>query len=110
MEDDDSEHLALIRRWLAGETVDNTVGIKIVSGPFHGQTKIVELDQSGLPPAGFRGRPGRTSGPWNSAAKHIYLAVRAPDAPAGWIYKYAAPTQRPMADERSAATGGTPTA
>ncbi|MFB8351935.1 hypothetical protein [Streptomyces niveus] len=89
MGDENSEHLALIRRWLAGETVNNTVGIKIASGPFNGRTKIVELDQSGLPPAGFRGHTGRTSGPWNSAAKHIYLAVRAPDTSAGWIYEYA---------------------
>ncbi|MFD4134986.1 hypothetical protein [Streptomyces goshikiensis] len=89
MGDENSEHLALIRRWLSGETVNNTVGIKIVSGPFNGRTKIVELDQSGLPPAGFRGRPGRTPGTWNSAGKHTYLAVRAPDTSAGWIYEYA---------------------
>ncbi|WP_285530476.1 hypothetical protein, partial [Streptomyces lavendulae] len=36
MGDENSEHLALIRRWLAGETVNNTVGIKIVGGPFVG--------------------------------------------------------------------------
>ncbi|WP_424213167.1 hypothetical protein ACN20G_14365 [Streptomyces sp. BI20] len=89
MGDENSGHLALIRRWLAGETVYNTVGIKIVSGPFRGRTKIVELDQSGLPPEGFRGRPGQTPGPWNPTAKHLYLAVRAPDTSAGWIYEYA---------------------
>ncbi|MGW0876583.1 hypothetical protein ACWD3J_39870 [Streptomyces sp. NPDC002755] len=89
MGDENSGHLALIRRWLAGETVNNTVGIKIVSGPFHGRTKIVELDPEGLRPAGFRGRPGRTTGPWNPAANHTYLAVRAPDTSAGWIYEYA---------------------
>ncbi|MEU4096938.1 hypothetical protein [Streptomyces sp. NPDC026673] len=89
MGDENSEHLALIRRWLAGETVNNTVGIEIVGGPFNGRTKIVVLNQAGLPPEGFRGRPGRTSGPWNPAAKHIYLAVRAPYTSAGWIYEYA---------------------
>ncbi|MFD8323931.1 hypothetical protein [Kitasatospora purpeofusca] len=89
MGEKNSDHLALIGRWLAGETVNNTVGIKVISGPFHGRTKIVELDQSGLPPAGFRCRPGRTPGPWSPAAKHIYLAVQAPDTPAGWIYEYA---------------------
>ncbi|WP_432089645.1 hypothetical protein [Streptomyces sp. bgisy095] len=89
MKDETSEHLALIRCWLAGEVVNDTVGIKIVGGPFNGRTKIVELDQSGLPPAGFRGRPGRATGPWNPAVKHTYLAVRAPDTSAGWIYEYA---------------------
>ncbi|MFD8825739.1 hypothetical protein ACFV1C_25725 [Streptomyces sp. NPDC059605] len=89
MGDENSEHLTLIRRWLAGEIVNNTVGIKIVGGPFDGRTKIVELSQAGLPPAGFRGRPGRAPGPWNPAAEHTYLAVRAPSTSAGWIYEYA---------------------
>ncbi|MET9919223.1 hypothetical protein ABZZ04_19310 [Streptomyces sp. NPDC006435] len=89
MGDEDSEHLTLIRRWLAGEIVNNTVGIKIVGGPFDGRTKIVELGQAGLPPAGFRGRPGRAPGPWNPTAEHAYLAVRAPGTSAGWIYEYA---------------------
>jgi hypothetical protein len=85
---ENSEHLALIRRWLAGEIVNNTVGIKIVGGPFNGRTKIVQLDQAGAPPAGFRGRPGPAPGPWNPTAKHTYLAVRAPNTTAGWIYEY----------------------
>ncbi|MFJ3505539.1 hypothetical protein [Streptomyces sp. NPDC090135] len=89
MGDENSEHLTLIRRWLAGETINNTVGIKVVKGPFQGRTKIVDLDQAGLPPVGFRARPGRTAGPWNPAAKHVYIAVRTPDTPAGWIYEYA---------------------
>ncbi|MFJ3672520.1 hypothetical protein ACIPSE_39285 [Streptomyces sp. NPDC090106] len=89
MRDPNSEHLALVRRWLAGKAVNNTVGIKIVGGPFNGRTKIVELDQSGLPPAGFPGRPGRTPGSWNPAAKHIYLAVGAPDTTLVWHYEYA---------------------
>ena len=88
MGDEHSEHLALIRRWLAGEVVNNTVGIKMVGGPFNGRTKIVQLDQAGLPPAGFRGRPGRAPGPWNPTARHTYLAVRCPDTPADWIYEY----------------------
>ncbi|WP_418955206.1 hypothetical protein [Streptomyces tritici] len=88
MGDERSEHLVLIRRWLAGEIVNNTVGIEIVDGPFTGRTKIVELDQTGLPPAGFRGRPGRAPGPWNPATKHAYKAVRDPDTSAGWIYEY----------------------
>jgi len=88
MGDENSGHLALIRRWLAGEVVNDTVGIKIVGGPFNGRTKIVELNQRGLPPAGFRGRPGRAPGPWNPAAKHTYKAVRSSDTSAGWIYEY----------------------
>jgi hypothetical protein len=88
MGDEKSEHLTLIRRWLAGEIVNNTVGIKIVGGPFNGRTKIVVLDQAGMPPAGFRGRPGRAAGPWNPTAKHTYLAVRAPDTSTGWIYEH----------------------
>ncbi|MFJ1796590.1 hypothetical protein [Kitasatospora griseola] len=88
MGDENSEHLTLIRRWLAGEIVNNTVGIKIVGGPFNGRTKIVELDQTGLPPTGFRVRAGQAPGPGNPAAKHTYLAVRAPDTSAGWIYEH----------------------
>lgn len=88
MGDEKSEHLTLIRRWLAGEVVNNTVGIKIVGGPFNGQTKIVELDQAGLPPEAFRGRPGQAPGPWNRAAKHTYLAAWAPGTSAGWVYEY----------------------
>lgn len=104
--DEHSERLALIRCRLAGETVNNTVGIKVVSGPFNGRSKIVELDQSGLPPASFRVRPGRASEPWNSAAKHIYLPVRVPDTAAGWIYEYAGIDT--AADAHSAATGHPP--
>ncbi|MBC9719539.1 hypothetical protein H9Y04_44300 [Streptomyces sp. TRM66268-LWL] len=88
MGNENSGHLAFFRRWLAGETVNNAVGIKIVGGPFNGRTKIVQLDQAGLPPAGFRGRPGRAPGPWNPDIKHTYLAVRAPDTSAGWIYEH----------------------
>ncbi|NYV75598.1 hypothetical protein [Streptomyces sp. UH6] len=89
MGDEHSEHLALVRRWLAGETVHNTVGIAVVGGPFDGRTRIVVLDRAGAPPAGFRGRPGRAPGPWDPTVKHTYLAVRAPDTSAGWIYEHA---------------------
>ena len=83
-----SEHMILIHRWLAGEVVNNTVGIKLTGAPFNGQTKIVQLDQEGLPPPRLRARGGRGQGPWNPGARHTYTAVRAPDASAGWIYEY----------------------
>lgn len=87
----DSEHIQLIGRWLAGEVVNSTVGIKIVGGPFHGKTRIVSLDADGTPPSRFRGRLSlrtlatSTYGPgW-----HAYMAARSSSAPAGWIYAYA---------------------
>ncbi|MER6781935.1 MULTISPECIES: hypothetical protein [unclassified Streptomyces] len=80
--------MKVVHRWLAGEVVNNTVGIKLTGGPFNGRTKIVQLDQDGLPPARLRARGGWGQGPWNSAARHIYAPVRAPGAPAGWTYEY----------------------
>lgn len=44
--------MKLIHRWLAGEVVNNTVGIKLTGGPFNGRINIVQLDQDGLPPPG----------------------------------------------------------
>ncbi|MFD7491196.1 hypothetical protein ACFV8T_02075 [Streptomyces sp. NPDC059832] len=78
-----------IHRWLAGEVVNNTVGIKLTGGPFSGRTKIVQLDQDGLPPARLRARGGRGQGPGNPAARHICTAVRASDTSAGRTYGYA---------------------
>ncbi|MFH9953720.1 hypothetical protein ACH4OX_05800 [Streptomyces roseolus] len=86
MEDEGFEHLALIRRWVAGETVNNTVGIKFIGGPFAGRTKIVLLDEDGLPPAVIRASGG-SAGP----SRHAYEAVRSTDARAGWIYAYTGP-------------------
>ncbi|MGW3917226.1 hypothetical protein ACWEBX_37925 [Streptomyces sp. NPDC005070] len=60
--------------------VSNTLGIKVVGGPFNGQTKIVQLSPDGTPPT-----PLRASGRRAGRDHHIYEAVRAADAPAGWI-------------------------
>lgn len=90
----------LIHRWLAGEVVNNTVGIKVTGGPFNGRTKIVQLDQDGLPPARLRARGGRGQAPGNPAAWHTYEAVPAPDTAAGWTYGYAG------ADTANASTEG----
>jgi len=79
---EDSEHMKTLHRWLAGETVNNTVGIKVVGGPDSG-TKIVHLCQDGTPPS-----PLRTSGGPAGQTQHLYEAVRSPDAPAGWIYAH----------------------
>ncbi|MFD9425374.1 MULTISPECIES: hypothetical protein [unclassified Streptomyces] len=62
------------------------------------QAGIVVLDHAGLPSAGFRGHPGRAPGPWNPTAEHTYLAVRAPDTPAGWTYEYAKADTAPTED------------
>ncbi|MEU4777328.1 hypothetical protein [Micromonospora sp. NPDC023633] len=83
MSGEDSEHMKTIRRWLAGETVNNTVGIKIVGGPFEGRTKIVHLHQDGTPPSPLRATGG-PAGP----TRHIYEAVRSSDSPSGWIYTH----------------------
>ncbi len=86
--------MRLIHRWLAGETVNNTVGIKIVGGPFHGRTKIVTLASDGTPPQRFRARGGRRSLPTpqdGPADWHAYEAAASEDSPAGWIYTYAGP-------------------
>ena len=86
---EDSEHMKLIHRWLVGEVVNNTVGIKVTGGPFNGRTKIVQLDRDGLPPARLRARGGLGQTTGNPAAWHIYTASPAPDTAAGWVYGYA---------------------
>ncbi|WP_138430314.1 MULTISPECIES: hypothetical protein [Streptomyces] len=58
MATEDSEHMKTVHRWLAGETVNNTVGIRIVGGPFSGRTKIVHLCQDGTPPSPLRASGG----------------------------------------------------
>ncbi|MGW2115163.1 hypothetical protein [Streptomyces zhihengii] len=75
--------MKLIHRWLAGEVVNNTVGIKLTGGPFDGRAKFVQLDQDGLPPARLHARGGRGQTPGNPAAWHIYEAVPASDTAAG---------------------------
>lgn len=82
----DSEHMKAIDRWLAGEVVNNTVGIKVVGGPFGGRTKIVLLGQDGTPPALLHASGG-PAGP----TRHAYEAVRSTDSRAGWIYAYTGP-------------------
>jgi hypothetical protein len=73
---EDSEHMKTIHRWLAGETVNNTVGIQIVDGPSAGRTKIVHLRQDGIPPS-----PLRTTGGPSGRTWHAYEAVRSTEAP-----------------------------
>ncbi|WP_157856171.1 hypothetical protein [Actinacidiphila yeochonensis] len=80
---EDSEHMTTVNRWLTGETVNNTVGIPVVGGPFEGRTKIVHLLQDGTPPS-----PLRASGGPAGPNRHVYEAVRSTDAPAGWIYAH----------------------
>ncbi|MFI8917352.1 hypothetical protein ACIGW4_37915 [Streptomyces sp. NPDC053513] len=86
MSTDDSEHMRIIDRWLAGEVVNNNVGIKVVGGPFDGRTKIVLLDGDGMPPAVIRASGG-PAGP----SRHLYEAVRSAGVRAGWIYTYTGP-------------------
>lgn len=86
---EESEHVKLIHRRLAGEVVNNTIGIKLTGGPFNGRTNIVQLDQDGLPPARLRARGGRGQAPGNPAVWHIYTAIPAPNTAAGWTYRYA---------------------
>ena len=77
-----AEHMKTVNRWLAGETVNNTVGIRVVGGPFEGRTKIVHLRQDGMPPSLLRASGG-PAGP----TRHVYEAVRSTDAPrAGSTY------------------------
>ncbi|MEU8762322.1 hypothetical protein [Streptomyces sp. NPDC048659] len=85
----DSDHLRLIRRWLSGEVVNGSVGIKIVGGPLDGKTKIVALDDEALPPVGFRAGSAGVPGFRSTGARHTYLATRVPGAVAGWVYEYA---------------------
>ncbi|MFF7173008.1 hypothetical protein ACIP8U_18635 [Streptomyces pseudovenezuelae] len=80
---EESEHTQLIHRWLAGEVVNNHVGIKVVGGPSNGRTKIMKLGPGGTPPAQFRTSGGRAGSDW-----HLYQAVRSTDVPVGWIYSH----------------------
>jgi hypothetical protein len=86
-----------IGRWLAGEVVNNTVGIKIVGGPFHGKTRIVSLNPDGAPPSHFRGRPSPKTleGTTYPPGWHAYAAVSSSSAPSNWIYSYTGPERPP---------------
>jgi hypothetical protein len=88
-------HMQLIERWLRGEVLHNTVGIRMRGGPFHGRFRIVELDDQRHPPARQRASGSRERPP--ADAWHVYLATPAPDAAAGWTYEYAGtePLHRP---------------
>ncbi|MFF6794357.1 hypothetical protein ACFY9C_35410 [Streptomyces filamentosus] len=86
MDTENSEHMRIIDRWLAGEVVNNNVGIKVAGGPFDGRTKIVILGHDGTPPARI-GASGGPAGP----TRHTYEAVRSADTRAGWIYTYTGP-------------------
>ncbi|MEU9859041.1 hypothetical protein [Streptomyces sp. NPDC047974] len=83
---DNSEHMKTIDRWLVGEVVNNTVGIKVVGGPFDGHTKIVLLGPDGTPST-----PIHASGGPAGTTRHVYEAVRSTDTRAGWIYAYTGP-------------------
>ncbi|MGW4896552.1 hypothetical protein ACWEQL_30505 [Kitasatospora sp. NPDC004240] len=86
MDAENSEHMRTVDRWLAGEVVNNTVGIKLVGGPFDGRTKIVLLGPDGTPPALIRASGG-PAGP----TRHAYEAVHSTNTRAGWIYAYTGP-------------------
>ncbi|MEU4172752.1 hypothetical protein AB0F46_38430, partial [Streptomyces sp. NPDC026665] len=79
--------LALIARWVRGEVVDNTVGIKVRGGPFNGRTRIVELNERHQPPQRQRARGSRKHPPID--VWHVYDLMPAPDTTAGWSYDYA---------------------
>ena len=93
-----------IRRWLAGEVVNNTVGIKIVGGPFDGKTRIVSLDADRAPPSRFRARPiPRTLADTTyKLGWHAYIAARSTSAPAGWIYTHTGTDPGPAPERPSA--------
>jgi len=74
-------HMNVIERWLRGEVVNNTVGITTYGGPFHGRTRIVELDEQGRPPARQRARGSRKSPPTD--AWHVYCCDR--EGSPGWL-------------------------
>ncbi|MER5880385.1 hypothetical protein ABT119_31255 [Streptomyces sp. NPDC001910] len=82
-----SGHLALIARWVRGEVVDNTVGIKVRGGPFNGRIRIVELNERHQPPQRQRARGSRGHPPID--VWHVYDLMPAPDSTAGWSYDYA---------------------
>ncbi|GIG56048.1 hypothetical protein Lfu02_04200 [Longispora fulva] len=88
MATDEPEHMTLIQRRLAGDVINNTVGINIIGGPFDGRTRIVDLGEHGTPPARLRARRGLPDPPADRTGWHTYEAVLATDTPAGWIYKY----------------------
>ncbi|MFI6874896.1 hypothetical protein ACIBL6_15795 [Streptomyces sp. NPDC050400] len=50
---------AFIKRWLVGELVNNTIGIKDVGGPFHGRTELVQFSADGTLPTSLRASGGR---------------------------------------------------
>ena len=81
MADEETAHSRLIRRWLAGEVVNNHVGIKLRGGPFDGRIRIMQLDEAGSPPLRTRGR--RAVEVW-----HVYVLVAEPDEPSSWVYVY----------------------
>lgn len=87
MSEGDSTHLDLIARWVRGEIVDNTVGIKVRGGPFNGRTRIVELDQRDQPPQRQRARGSRKHPPVD--VWHVHELISAPDTTARWAYHYA---------------------
>ncbi|MFJ7906769.1 hypothetical protein [Kitasatospora sp. NPDC096204] len=83
---ENSKHRKTIDRWLAGEVVNNTVGIKVVGGPFDGRTKIVLLQPDGTPPTPIHASGGPAGATW-----HTYEAIRSAPTRAGWIYAYTGP-------------------
>ncbi|GAA3833187.1 hypothetical protein ACFQ0G_45750 [Streptomyces chiangmaiensis] len=85
-----------IRRWLAGEVVNNTTGIKIVGGPFKGQIKIVRLRPDGTPLSPLPA-PGRQVGP----TRHVYEAARSTRASAGLVYTYLGVEPTPTVEAES---------
>ncbi|MGW8882364.1 hypothetical protein, partial [Streptomyces mirabilis] len=82
-----SEHLALIRRWLAGEIVNNTVGIAIVAGPFNGQTEVVNSTRQGCRPKASAAAPAGYRGPGTHRQTHLPGSPGL-DTSAGWTYEY----------------------
>lgn len=70
-----------------GEVVNNTVGTEVRGGPFHGRTRIVELDEHHQPQPRQRARGVHRHPP--ADVWHVYDLTPAPGTAAGWSYTYA---------------------
>jgi hypothetical protein len=86
---DEDEHLRLVQRWLAGDVVRGSVGIRLVGGPYDGRKQIVDLDAEGNPPPTVRG------GTFGVGVWHVYVAGQDGEERSSWNYRYAGTEPRP---------------
>ncbi|MEV4754564.1 hypothetical protein AB0J86_05535 [Micromonospora sp. NPDC049559] len=85
MDDIETPAMQNIRRWLKGEIVNRTTGIRMLGGPRHGRFKIVELGADGQPPPGLR------TGAFNGDTWSVYIlsATGGEGAEHPWTYRFA---------------------